>query len=74
MMTRLLFIYNRSTIYLTKNSEFHSRTKNIDVQCHFVRKCMKYRFIEIQHILSYVVTSILPVNPFHITHESLSRL
>ena len=29
---------NQGAIYLAKNPAFHSRTKHIDVQCHFIRE------------------------------------
>ncbi|XP_039303444.1 secreted RxLR effector protein 161-like [Solenopsis invicta] len=33
-----VFIDNQSTLRLVQNSEFHKRTKHIDVRCHFIRE------------------------------------
>lgn len=36
-----LYIDNASAIKLTKNPEFHGRTKHIDIRHHFIRECVR---------------------------------
>lgn len=72
----LLYIDNNLALKLTKNPEFHSRSKHIDVKHHFVRKKVKEGTINTQHVdtkdnLADIFTKALP-RP---THESvLQRL
>jgi hypothetical protein len=42
----LILSDNQSSIALTKNSEFHQRSKHIDIQCHYVRERVARREIE----------------------------
>jgi len=35
--TMLMHCYNQSAIYIIENHLFHKRTKQIEVDCHFVR-------------------------------------
>jgi hypothetical protein len=41
---------NKSTICLTNNPEFHSRTKHIDIRFHYVRETIETYSITIDHI------------------------
>lgn len=37
-----LFSDSQSAIYLAKNSDFHLRTKHIDIKYHFIRSFLEY--------------------------------
>ncbi|XP_074362407.1 secreted RxLR effector protein 161-like [Apium graveolens] len=37
----VLYVDNRSAIYLAKNPVFHGRSKHIDVRYHFIRECIE---------------------------------
>ena len=39
-----------SSIYLAKNPVFHARSKNIEIQYHFVREKVMSKEIDIQHV------------------------
>jgi hypothetical protein len=41
---------NQGAIALAKNPEFHSRTKHIDIQYHFVRECIDRGQIKLEYI------------------------
>ena len=45
-----IFCDNKSTICLSRNPEFHSRTKHIDIRFHFIRNAIDDHKIEIMHI------------------------
>ena len=45
-----LFCDNKSTIYLSKNPEFHSRTKHIDIRHHYIRETINNNSIKIIYI------------------------
>lgn len=47
-----LYIDNQSAIKLVKNQEFHSRTKHIDVQYHFIREKYEDKTIDVRYIPS----------------------
>lgn len=46
------YIDNQSAIKLIKNQEFHSRTKHINVQYHFIREKYQDKIIDIAYIPS----------------------
>lgn len=46
----ILYIDNLSTVRLTKNPEFHRRSKHIEVRYHFVRERFQEGCFDIQHI------------------------
>ena len=43
-----MFCDNKSTICLTKNPEFHSRSKHIDIRYHFIKDKIKENKIKIE--------------------------
>ncbi|CAF0996295.1 unnamed protein product [Brachionus calyciflorus] len=45
-----IFCDNKSTICLTKNPEFHSRSKHIDIRYHFVREKINERLLDIEYL------------------------
>ncbi|CAF0879189.1 unnamed protein product [Brachionus calyciflorus] len=45
-----IFGDNKSTICLTKNLEFHSRSKHIDIRYHFVREKINERLLDIGYL------------------------
>jgi len=49
---------NQKTIALIKNSEFHVKTKHIDIYHYFIREIEFYEFIH----LDYILTSNIAVN------------
>mgnify|MGYP002869993966 CR=1 FL=1 len=46
----VLFCDNQSTIHLTKNSTFHSRSKHIDMRYHWIREALNNKLLEIEKI------------------------
>lgn len=67
-----LYIDNNSALKLTRNPEFHSRSKHIDVKHHFVREKVEAGLIDTQRVntkdnLADVFTKALPRS----THEDL---
>jgi hypothetical protein len=45
-----IFCDNKSTICLSKNPEFHARTKHIDIRYHFIRNAIQDHAISIDHV------------------------
>lgn len=56
----ILFVDNQSTIKLSKNAEFHKRTKHIDIRYHYIRE--KYESGEI--LIEYVPTEMQKADIF----------
>ncbi len=48
----VLFIDNASAIKLTKNHEFHKRSKHIEVRYYYVRELYQNGIIDVQHVRS----------------------
>lgn len=48
----LIYIDNKSTIDLAKNSVFHGRSKHIDIRYHFIRECIERGKAVVKHINS----------------------
>ena len=46
----VLYVDNQSTIRLSKNPEFHKRTKHIDIQYHFLREKSMNGEIDIKYV------------------------
>lgn len=60
-----LYIDNNSALKLTRNPEFHNRSKHIDVKHHFVRESVEEEVINTQHVnrknnLADIFTKSLP--------------
>ncbi|PKU81762.1 Retrovirus-related Pol polyprotein from transposon TNT 1-94 [Dendrobium catenatum] len=47
-----LYCDNTSAIALANNPVYHARTKHIEVDCHFIRDCIKNQSIQVHHISS----------------------
>ena len=72
-----LFCDNQGAIHLSKNPENHKRTKHIDVQYHYVRKCQAEGIISIQYIpttkqMADIFTKALPRTTFELFRDSIS--
>ena len=64
-----LFCDNKSAIDLSKNSEYHARTKHIDIQYHFIRDFIEQKVFELKYInmkeqLADALTKTLNINDF----------
>ena len=60
-----MYCDNKSTICLSKNPEFHSRTKHIDIRYHFIKEKITEKIIKIEYIptdqmLADILTKALP--------------
>lgn len=42
-----LFVDNQSAIHLVRNSEFHKRTKHVDIKYHYIREKVENREIDV---------------------------
>ncbi|PKU73330.1 Retrovirus-related Pol polyprotein from transposon TNT 1-94 [Dendrobium catenatum] len=65
-----LYCDNISAIALANNPVFHARTKHIEVDCHFIRECIKNNSINVHHIstkdqIADLFTKALPTATFH---------
>lgn len=63
--TTKIFCYNLSAIAMAKSSVCHRRSKNIDIQHHFIRKLVAGRLIEMKVFstkeqVTYILTKELP--------------
>ena len=63
---------SHSAIFLAKNPTYHSKTKHIDVQCHFVRDMVEEKKVLLEKVdtLKNVVDSLKK----SMSIENLSRL
>lgn len=74
-----LFVDNQSAIKLANNSEFHKRSKHIDVRYHFVRDIVNQNIIELNYVeskeqLADVFTKPLAKQAFCYLREKLNVL
>jgi hypothetical protein len=46
----VLYYDNQSAIHLSKNSTFHSRSKHIDVKCHWIHDALEDKLLQIEKI------------------------
>ena len=64
-----LYCDNKSAIDLSKNSEYHARTKHIDIQYHFVCDYIERETIELKYVctkkqLADALTKTIDINSF----------
>lgn len=59
-----LFCDNQSGLYLAHNLIFHERTKNLNVDCQFVRDHITYGLLKILHIKSFLQLADLMIKSF----------
>ena len=67
--TVILYCNNKSAINLLHNSEYHVKSKYIDMQCYFIRGCVEQKFIDLNYIstkdqLTNALTKTLLINAF----------
>ena len=60
-----LFLDNQSAIALTRDHQYHTRTKHIDVHCHFIRWVVENRTLHLVYcptadMLADMLTKALP--------------
>ncbi|PKU68003.1 Retrovirus-related Pol polyprotein from transposon TNT 1-94 [Dendrobium catenatum] len=72
-----VFCDNTSAIALANNPIFHARTKHIEVDCHFIRDCIKKNKISVHHIstedqLADLFTKALPTHRFKLLSTKLT--
>ena len=69
-----LFCDNQSAIHLAKNSSFHSRTKHIEVQYHWIQEVMSSKLLQLEKIHTnqnslYMMTKVLPKEKLQVCNE-----
>jgi len=72
----IIYEDNLAAISMSKNSEFHAKTKHIDVKTHFVRDLVKNNKITVQHVpscemLADIFTKPLVRDKFRYLRESI---
>ncbi|GJX14650.1 putative ribonuclease H-like domain-containing protein [Tanacetum coccineum] len=63
-MNTKIFIDNKSTICIVKNPVFHSKTKHIEIQNHFIKDSCEKRLIQVIKIYTYHNVSDLLIMAF----------
>ncbi|PKU64804.1 Retrovirus-related Pol polyprotein from transposon TNT 1-94 [Dendrobium catenatum] len=71
-----LYCDNTSAIALANNPVYHVRTKHIEIDCHFIRECIKNLSITVHHIsskdqLADLFTKSLPISRFKLLAAKL---
>ncbi|XP_043483599.1 secreted RxLR effector protein 161-like [Leptopilina heterotoma] len=75
--TAPIYVDKQSAIKLSKNSEFHQRSKHIDVRFHFIRDVIGRKDIEVKYVMSKdqladIFTKPLPKQQFVYLREMMS--
>ena len=52
MTPMVIYTDSESAIKLSRNAEFHARTKHMDIQCHWIREVIDRGLIELKYIPS----------------------
>ena len=47
----IIYIDSQSTIALAQNSEYHAKTKHIDIQYYFIKNCVKTESLKLKYYL-----------------------
>ncbi|GKB56723.1 hypothetical protein Tco_0912909, partial [Tanacetum coccineum] len=70
-MNTKIHIDNKSTICVVKNPVYHSRTKHIEIQHHFIRDCYEKRLIDVLKIHTDSNVADLLTKGFDVTRISM---
>lgn len=65
----LLFVDNQSAVKLIKNSEFHQRSKHIDVKYHFIRDLYENKIIDVKYICTDYQLADIFTKPLYIQNQ-----
>ncbi|GKB55542.1 putative ribonuclease H-like domain-containing protein [Tanacetum coccineum] len=72
-MNTKIHIDNESTICVVKNPIYHSRTKHIEIQYHFIRDCYEKRLIDVLKIHTNSNVADLLTKGFDVTRYALTH-
>lgn len=75
----IIWCDNQSATALASNPKFHSRTKHIELDVHFLREKVANKNLQIQYVPSHdqtadILTKALTFQPFHYLHSKLNIL
>ncbi|GKD46381.1 putative ribonuclease H-like domain-containing protein [Tanacetum coccineum] len=78
-MNTKIYIDNESTIYIVKNSVFHSKTKHIKIRYHFIRESYEKKLIHVikihaDHNVAYLLIKAFDVSRFNFLIASIGLL
>jgi hypothetical protein len=59
----VIYCDNQSTIAITKNDKYHTRTKHIDLRYHFIREIYTRKIIDIQYCPTENMTADILTKP-----------
>lgn len=75
----IIWCDNQSATALASNPKFHSRTKHIELDVHFLREKVANKNLQIQYVPSHdqtadILTKALTFQPFHYLRSKLNIL